>query len=221
MGRTNLHRDPWLRGIGHRFQEGLLGKLYIDHDYTKNGVNKLIFSAGGISSRPTGAGKRLILIDVGSKDGFLGPGKQFIGKKGTADYHSEMNGEHFQEWIKEVVSALPNKSVLVLDQASYHRNITPETRNPTLSYRKQDLINWLQEHNIPVPAEVNSFSVMKVAELQELAKKNRVKPQFEVERIIAEENASDPARNIKLLWLPVAHCELNPIELMWAAIKGN
>lgn len=27
--------------------------------------------------------------------------------------------------------------------------------------------------------------------------------------------------DVKLVWLPVAHCELNPIELIWAYVKGQ
>jgi len=28
-------------------------------------------------------------------------------------------------------------------------------------------------------------------------------------------------KDLKILWLPIAHCEFNPIELVWSAVKGE
>jgi len=80
---------------------------------------------GGITGKPSGAGKRVIMIGIGSDDGFLPASKCFIGKSKTNDYHNEMNGDHFKEWFSEVLDAVPDKSVLVFDQASYHKMKTP------------------------------------------------------------------------------------------------
>ena len=52
---------------------------------------------------PSGSGKRPIINNIGSSDGFLKDcGECFIGKKDTSDYHHEMNGPHFfEEWFEK------------------------------------------------------------------------------------------------------------------------
>ena len=52
----------------------------------------------GVHARPKssapGKGQRLIITDIGSKDGFLAGGElTFVSKTGDGDYHREMNGE--------------------------------------------------------------------------------------------------------------------------------
>jgi len=73
----------------------------------------------------SGEGSRLIVCHVMSEDGMLeGADDVFIGQKNSPDYHSEMNGIHFEEFIKlKVLPRLPNKSLLVMDKASYHMRI--------------------------------------------------------------------------------------------------
>ena len=42
-------------------------------------------------------------------------------KTKAADYHDEMNSEHFMEWITEqLLSRLEEPCVIILDNASYH-----------------------------------------------------------------------------------------------------
>jgi len=101
-GRANHQLDPWLRGVGQRFEESLFG-MTISIIIFKKRFTTCFSNYGGFSSKPSGTGKRIILLDIGSEVGFLGVGKQFVGKKNTADYHSEMNSDHFNECITEVV----------------------------------------------------------------------------------------------------------------------
>ena len=91
-----------------------------------------------------------------------------------------MNSEHFHEWIKEVVIALPNGAVLVLDQASYHRTVTDETRNPTTTYRKYEIIAWVEDHNVPIPLDEESFSEMTRVKLLQLSKKHQIRNELKV-----------------------------------------
>jgi transposase len=174
-----------------------------------------MFCEGGVSGKPSGAGKRVIIVGIGSRNGFLNS-KCFIGDKTKKkqDYHTEMNSEHFEEWFTEVLEIIPAKSVVVIDQASYHKRITPETKNPTTSYRKQQIIDWLVDHNIPVPEEYPSFMKMTVPVLLALARKRKLEPVYVLQKL-----AEDSGKDVKILWLPVAHCELNAIELIWSAVK--
>ena len=46
----------------------------------------------------------------------------FKSKKGSADYHEEMNATSFEEWFKEkLLPALPPNTLIVMDNPSYHR----------------------------------------------------------------------------------------------------
>jgi len=71
--------------------------------------------------RPSGKGKRLIIVHIGLKEGFV-PGclLSFCSKKNTIDYHDEMNGDTFFDWMKTVIPLLKKKSVIIMDIASYH-----------------------------------------------------------------------------------------------------
>ena len=68
--------------------------------------------------RPAGKGARVIMIGIGSKDGFV-PGTADIWKHTkkegelSQDYHRDINGDSFNEWLDIVLPKLPEGSVLV------------------------------------------------------------------------------------------------------------
>ncbi|XP_046145249.1 uncharacterized protein LOC123988607 [Osmia bicornis bicornis] len=62
---------------------------------------------------PTGRGKRLIVLHIGSADGFLPGGLLcFESKTNTADYHDEMNGGTFFEWFCRIEPLLKENAVV-------------------------------------------------------------------------------------------------------------
>ena len=64
----------------------------------------------------------MIINDVGSSAGFVKEAKDvFISKTDSIDYHSAMNQQHYVDWFKKLIDLLPDKSVVVLDQAPYHK----------------------------------------------------------------------------------------------------
>lgn len=73
---------------------------------------------GGLNV-PSGSGKRVIVNHMGSANGFLdGAGECFVGKKDSKDYHSEMNGDHFERWWWEkVLPNLPMECAVCIDNA--------------------------------------------------------------------------------------------------------
>lgn len=72
-------------------------------------------------TNPTGKGKRLIILHIGSDKGFLPGGLLcFESKKNSADYHDEMNGDNFKEWFESILPRLDPNSIVVLDNAPYH-----------------------------------------------------------------------------------------------------
>ena len=106
--------------------------------------------------------------------------------------------------------------MVVLDQAPYHTMLDPQYRNPTTASRKgADIIEWLFQRGVPELTDGTSFEKKKKNELLDLSKQYHYPKTYLLDRI-AKEMRSD---KVKLLWLPVAHFELNPIELIWAYVK--
>lgn len=156
---------------------------------------------------PTGKGKRLIVVHIGSKDGFVLDGLLcFESKKNTNDYHDEMNGNTFREWLQSVLPRLKNNAVIVIDNAPYH-SVKME-KCPTTNWRKVDIIEWLVSKGEVID------NTMIIPELLEVVK--RLKPlynKYVIDELVLQHNKT-------VLRLPPYHCELNPIEMAWSVVKN-
>ncbi|XP_060873850.1 uncharacterized protein LOC132947568 [Metopolophium dirhodum] len=92
---------------------------------------------------PSGKGKRLIVLHIGSSDGFVPGGLlYFESKTNSAGYHNEMNGDTFYEWFVNILPSLKENAVVVVDNAPYH-SVKTDTI-PNMSWKKQKLIDWLE-----------------------------------------------------------------------------
>jgi hypothetical protein len=79
-----------------------------------------VIHAGGFLLK-SGNG-RVIINHAGSRDGFLhGASDVFICKKDTKDYHNNMNSERYLKWFEKLLTLVPDRSVIVVDQAPYHK----------------------------------------------------------------------------------------------------
>ena len=169
---------------------------------------------GGLNV-PTGVGRRIIVNDLGCEDGFLGCGECFVGVKNSADYHNEMNGIHFERWwVDEVLPALPQKAVVVVDAAKYHSRCTEESKSPTTQWRKKEIQDWLTSKNIAFGPKDT------IPILLALSKEIVVMKKFILEDL-TEKYCKTSGKEIHILRLPIGHCELNPIELIWAQAKNE
>ena len=154
--------------------------------------------------RPSGKGGRLIVLHAGTAEGWVdGAELVFRAKSSSGDYHNEMNTEHFMEWWKtQLLPNIPSNSIIIIDNASYHNEVVEKI--PTQASRKSEIQAWLDNHNISYDS-----SDLKV---DLLAKVSAAQPKpvylTDVE-----------AKGHEVVRLPVAHCELNPIELAWAHVK--
>lgn len=177
----------------------------LDHTKWKGGLNV-----------PCGAGKRLIINHIGSEDGFLHDCREcFVGKKNSVDYHHEMNANHFERWWKEdVLPALPNNSVVVLDNARYHTRQTDESKVPTTAWRKAEIQEWLKSKGKNYE-ETDTKPV-----LLKISKEIFIVKTYELEKV-TEEYCRCNNKVVKILRLPVGHSELNAIELIWAQVKNE
>ena len=123
------------------------------------------------------------------------------------NYHDSMDGESYKCYFeKSICQNIPKHSVIVIDNVPYHSKNTENY--PTSKWRKQQLVDWPTEKNITLPDKALR------AELWTLVKSEREKFPDKVMETVAKEYGH------KILRLPPYHCELNPIELTWAAEKN-
>ena len=158
---------------------------------------------------PSGKGQRLIIVHAGSAEGWVeGADLVFKSKTKSADYHDEMNSEHFMEWFtKQLLPNIPDNAVIVIDNATYHNK--QKDKAPTTSNRKDEIQKWLDEHNVTYsPNDIKKTLLEKV-------KENRPAPLY-----LTNEAATNYGHGHSVVRLPVAHCELNPIEMAWSWVKG-
>ncbi|XP_068912366.1 uncharacterized protein [Tenebrio molitor] len=113
-GRPIFYLDETWLNAGHTKQ-----KIWYD-ETIKN--SREAFNQGlstGLKS-PSGKGKRLIILHIGSEDGFVDDGLLLFEGIKQGDYHDEMNANKFEEWFTNILTKLPANSVIVMDNASYH-----------------------------------------------------------------------------------------------------
>jgi hypothetical protein len=102
---------------------------------------------------PSDKGKRLIIMHPGTQSEGLIDGCDlvFLAKSKDGDYHQEMNSFVFLDWFEnQLMPAMKNPSLVVLDNASYHNVKTEDTVCLNLSQKKTVLQNYLTQHNIPI-----------------------------------------------------------------------
>ena len=141
-------------------------------------------------------------VDGGENDSEIAEGIPF-----EEDYHDSMDGESYKCYFeKSICQNIPKHSVIVIDNAPYHSKNTEN--HPTSKWPKQQFVGWLTEKNITFPDKALR------AELWTLVKSEREKFPDKVMETVAKEYGHE------ILRLPPYHCELNPIELAWAAEKN-
>ena len=134
-------------------------------------------------------------VDRGENDSEIAEGIPF-----EEDYHDSMDGESYKCYFeKSICQNIPKHSVIVIDSAPYHSKNTENY--PISKWRKQQFVDWLTEKNITFPDKALR------AELWTLVKDK-------VMETVAKEYGHE------ILRLPPYRCELNPIELAWAAEKN-
>lgn len=125
------------------------------------------------------------------------------------DYHGNFTAEIFEDLFSTLCKTLYEKygSVIIhMDGASYHKRRVESI--PTSSVRKQEIIDWLNAHNIDFSDELRK------PELLELVKMAKEKVPFSCIKI-AEQYEHEVS------FTPPYHCELQPIEGVWAIVKGE
>ena len=125
------------------------------------------------------------------------------------DYHGNFTAEIFEDLFSTLCKTLHEKYgpvIIHMDGASYHKRRVETI--PTSSARKQEIIDWLNAHSIEFSDELRK------PELLELVKMAKEKVQFSCVKI-AEQYEHEVS------FTPPYHCELQPIEGVWAVVKGE
>ncbi|XP_031357316.1 uncharacterized protein LOC116181178 [Photinus pyralis] len=152
-------------------------------------------------------GHRYIIVHAGTNDGFIG-GASLIFKSGkkTGDYHDNMNRGNFENWFKtQLVPNLPEKSLIIMDNASYHSGLLEKI--PTKSWTKQRMIEWLGKKNIGYPEKAMKDQIWSI-----------VSANCPKEKKYYLDEYVKPLGH-KILRLPPYHCQFNAIEMVWSQCK--
>lgn len=164
---------------------------------------------------PSGEGGRLLVAHVGSRETGLvaDAGLVVICQKGSGDYHKEVCSDVWLKWLEKKVFPKIAGVVLVIDRAPYHLVLTPESAPAGSKLRKAELAEGLESHDV-VPADCKDGwkqSRMR-AKMKAVGDKHKPDPRYLVQRLAARFGVS-------VLISPVAHPDLNPIEMVWGTVK--
>jgi len=187
--------------------------IYLDETWVnQNHSRKHVWLSGdneGGFRVPVGKGLRLILCHAGSAHhGFINGAQLLFQSKSNEDYHQEMNYDIFHQWFVDLLSSLEEGSVIVMDNASYHSKLIDKP--PSTKTKKADILKWLAEKGIRHnPSHT-------VAELLSIVRqhKHKYERQYELDNLALQ-------MGHEVVRLPPYHCQYNPIEMVWAQVKGE
>lgn len=187
--------------------------VYMDESYvcTSHFSNK-VWSDGTTNGvhTPISKGDRLVIVHAGGESGFV-PNALAMWKAGkkTGDYHDNMNTTNYINWVNnQLIPNLQPRTVLVIDNAKYHN--TQVEKAPTSNSRKDAMVKWLREKNIPFEE-----SMLK-PQLYKIIKENKSRfIQFMLDDVL-----ESTGKGHSVLRLPPYHPDLNPIEMIWADVKN-
>jgi transposase len=125
------------------------------------------------------------------------------------DYHKVFNSNNFIAWwTDQLLPNLTQPSFIVMDNAGYHCKY-PEDVPIGGRQKKADYVAYLQSRNVPID-NGDTLSILKAK-----AKAYIVAHEKMLAVKLAEE------RGHKVYFTPPHHSDLQPIELLWAKLKGN
>ncbi|RHY24645.1 hypothetical protein DYB32_008758 [Aphanomyces invadans] len=132
-------------------------------------------------------------------------------KDDPKDYHGMFDHTYFVKWFKVAVDEVEFHGkkgvVFVMDNAKYHRGLPADT--PPGTWRKADLLATCQRYGV----DVESHDLKKTiwARLKPVLSA-RVEPMVVT---MARDRGHD------VLFTPPHHSDLQPIEMVWAKVKGD
>eukprot|EP00049_Salpingoeca_infusionum_P003784 m.70817 g.70817 ORF g.70817 m.70817 type:complete len:604 (+) comp12270_c0_seq1:27-1838(+) len=133
------------------------------------------------------------------------------GGKQTKDYHGMFDTQYFVEWMHKLLASLEQRNIhntiIVMDNAAYHKTKPKDT--PKHSTNKADMLAACERYGLPIDPRVSKATLW--AALRHYIKEH-VKP---IVVSMAEEAGHE------VLFSPPHYSDLQPMELVWAYIKGR
>ncbi|CAF1503947.1 unnamed protein product [Rotaria sp. Silwood1] len=99
------------------------------------------------------------------------------------------------------------KIAIIIDNATWHNKLTPESEPSKRAWKKQLIVDWLNNRQIKFE------TYMTKAELIALAFIHLPPKEYIVDKVASK-------YDIEIVRMPVKHCVLIPIELGWAGLKN-
>ncbi|KAF9945696.1 hypothetical protein BGZ72_001098 [Mortierella alpina] len=142
----------------------------------------------------TNRGRRYVIVHAGSADRWIGTPRVWEAKSGGDDYHSNMNSDIFEAYMKDLCDDCQSrgysKVVFCMDTAAYHRRLvqnpkSERTRRKTLShYKKDELVEHLLWQDSSLVKD-DLKKLTKVA-LYDMAKRPEYRAPFAVQQLVQE-----------------------------------
>lgn len=206
------NRRKYLETIKHYRQLNrpiyYLDEIWINVDETiSNTLNNKTVNAPTDELESQEKVKRLIVMHIGSSDGFVVGGYScFESTKHTNSIHLKMNSNTFYDWFMNVLPLLKDNAVIVMNNA--FNNTAKKYSCPAMTWKKEDIIKWLQNKG-----ELIDRPMVKAQLLEQI---QLIKPQYD--QYVIDELAKTVNKTV--VRLPQFHNELNPILLAWASVKN-
>jgi transposase len=125
------------------------------------------------------------------------------------DYHKVFNGDNYlQWWTNKLLSNLTQPSIIILDNAKYHCSLGKQVPKWS-SMKKNEAREFLEQKGVAFDPG------MSAVEMKQLVRTWIA--QNEKAEIIRQAEKSGH----EVLFTPPYHSDLQPIELVWASVKGR
>lgn len=227
-------RQKFLNTLATLEASGTRNRIYIDESFVNknHSLSKgwYIKTEGNEIFKPTGQGARIAMIAAIARTQWVGIRIQNTRQclsierpDGTHEYKAikywkvdkenenlgNVNYNIFKSYFENsVIPYLPSNSIIIIDNAKYHRCYPKNTIVPTSACNKEQLIQFLQSFN-------------QIASMDETKKKLLKRAKVFKEDIQTELQVIAKAYGHNLLYLPPYHPEISPIEYAWGHIKRN
>ncbi len=183
--------------------------VYVDERFRHHhhGGQYAWFAEHDVVERLSGKGRRWCCMHAMQENALIeGAFRTCEAKQGRGDSHGQLDWAMVQQWFQEQLRLhLPPRSLIVLDRCAV-QTVSRDASVPS-QMKKVVLQKWLTDRGIPWEEPWLRARLM-----PEVDRYRDQKPMVE---IFAEDKGH------KVLFLPVHHPELHPIEFVWAAVKNS
>ncbi|GMF51681.1 unnamed protein product [Phytophthora fragariaefolia] len=201
-----------------KFREGYLLKKVVNRDHHRNPLRPEVFldesyvNEHHVASRSWLPADRISYAKSGKGCSFciVGAGVLYRKNGGLHDtWVKDSLNDKFEDWFEKLCCTLQRdygECNIAMDGASYHRRIIKPA--PKKGWKKKRILRWLLEHGIPWGTDTRNALLLRLAAV--------AKPKTNyAANIIAREYGH------RLFYTPPYNPELQPIEMVWGAVKNR